>query len=222
MFERSLVERTAGRYADLGRFHRRFVRAKLLRDPVYAAIVKGDTLPGQGTLVDLGCGRGILLAVLRESGSALRLIGIERGPSAEVARQALGDGTRVVRGELRDVTVPDCDAATLLDVLHYLEPAAQEELLSRVARVLRPGGVLVIRDADAGAGWRFVAVRIAERLASVLRGAPLQTLHYRSEQEWSALLRMAGLSVSSRPMGDGTPFANVLLVGRKDGGRRAE
>lgn len=212
------IDRAARRYAFAGRFDRAFVRGKLRRDPVYAAVVEGGLLPVWGTLVDLGCGRGILLASLFESGSVLRLVGIEHGRTAEVAGKAVSDVAEIRRDDVRRAAVPPCAAAVLIDVLHYLDPEAQEALVEKIAASLRPSGVLVVREADAGAGRRFTAVRVAERLATCLRGRPFQTLRYRSETEWGALLRRAGLEVESRPMGEGTPFANVLIVGRKPRG----
>jgi SAM-dependent methyltransferase len=211
------VEAAAGRYAGSGRFHQGFVRGKLRGDPVYGTLVHGGFLPESGTLVDLGCGRGILLAALHETGHALDLVGIEIGRAARVAERALGSAATILRADLRDAAIPPCDAATLVDVLHYLAPPAQAALVSRVSRALRPGGVLVIREADAAAGPRFLAVRVAERVRTVLRGAPFQILRYRTADEWGALLCGAGLSVSTRPMGEGTPFSNVLLVGVKPG-----
>ncbi len=133
-------------------------------------------LPGEGRLLDLGCGRGILLSLLvtaRERYDrglypegwapppALRLHGIEGGEKpASAARQALEEEAEIVTADLRDADFPAADAVLLLDVLHYLPAAGQEELLARAAAALEPGGLLLIRDADAAAGWRFTATRV--------------------------------------------------------------
>ncbi len=212
------IEAAAARYRGLGRFDRGFARAKLRADPVYRAAAFGGFLPERGTLLDLGCGRGLLLAAVRAAGSRLRLVGIESGASAEVARRALGGEAEIVRADLREAMLPPCDAATLFDVLHYLDRPEQERLLDRIARALRPAGVLLVREVDAGAGAGFWSVRVSERVLSCLRGRPFQELRYRSKDEWGALLRAAGLDVDSRPIGEGTPFANVLFVSRKPGG----
>jgi SAM-dependent methyltransferase len=214
------VEGAGRRYGTSGRFHHRYALGKLRHDPIYAELAYGPLLPRKGTLVDLGCGRGILFAALEEAGTSLRLVGIERGATAEVARRVLGSRAEILRADLRGATIPQCDAITVIDVLHYLGFRSQADLIHRAVVALRPGGVLLVREADAGAGWKFVSVRVAERLAAILRGHPLQTLRYRSQGEWGALLRGAGLSVWARPMGEGTPFANILLVGKKPDGVR--
>lgn len=154
----------------------------------------------------------------------LELVGIERsGRLAGVARRALAGRAEVHAGDLADPDstrpgrLPDCDAVLLLDVLHYLDAAAQERLLAAVAAALSPGGVLLIREADADRGWRFLLTRIQERLSALGRGRPRQRFHYRSAAGWSRLLAAHGLAAAARPMWRGTPFGNVLVEAQKMG-----
>ena len=49
---------------------------------------------------------------------------------------------------------------------------------------------------------------------SALRGEPARVFAFRSAGAWRRLLTEAGLNVEERSMDAGTPFANVLLVGR--------
>ncbi|HKV09626.1 MAG TPA: DUF2062 domain-containing protein [Thermoanaerobaculia bacterium] len=227
----ALVERTAYRYLDTGMFNWEFVRGKLRHDPVYFNLLRRGVLPSQGRLLDLGCGRGILLALLRtarelfENGEypedwapppVLDLHGIEGRPKdAEAARHALGDSATIETADLRDADFPSSEAVLLLDVLHYLPAPAQEELLARIAQILTPGGVLLIRDADAAAGWRFTATRAQERLMALARRHWKQRFHYRSAAEWRELLERLGLQTDEEPMGMGTPYGNVLIAARR-------
>jgi SAM-dependent methyltransferase len=214
-------------------FHWELTRGKLRHDPVYLQLLQRGLLPdGDGRLLDLGCGRGILLSLLvtaRERLArglypegwppppcGLELVGIETSArAATVARSALGAEARIEVADLRDAPLPPARAALLLDVLHYLPAAAQEELLARVAAALPPGGLLLVRDADAGGGWRFTATRIQERACALARRHWRQRFHYRSAAEWRRLLEAAGFEVDVAPMAGGTPYANVLLAGRR-------
>jgi hypothetical protein len=81
--------------------------------------------------------------------------------------------------------------------------------------VLRPGGALLVREADAAGGWRFLAVRLGNRLTALAQRRPRARLAFRTTAEWSALLAGHGLEVQVAEMGAGTPFANVLLVARR-------
>lgn len=214
-----IVENAARPYIRCGVRHWEFARAKLRADPVYLSVLGLDLLPDEGRLVDLGCGRGLLLALLVSSGHAggLELVGIERRRRhAAIARRALGPRARILRGNLMRMDLPEADVAVLFDVLHYLPAPDQPKLLRRVASCLRPGGIILLREADASGGWAFRVTAWSERLMSVLRGHPRQPLVFRSAGEWRSLLAEQGLAVTVRPMDEGTPFANVLLVARRD------
>lgn len=228
----ALVEEGARRYKDVGMFHWEFVRGKLRHDPLYFNLLRRGFLPPEGLLLDLGCGRGILFSLLLAARdlhakgtypkdwapppSSLTFHGIEGRPkTAEAAREALAGEATIETGDLQTADFPKAEAILLLDVLHYLPAPGQETLIARAAAALAPGGVLLIRDADAAAGWRFTATRIQERFSSMARGDFRQRFHYRSAAEWRTLLEKQGLTVDLQPMGMGTPYANVLLAARK-------
>ncbi|MFP5286033.1 MAG: DUF2062 domain-containing protein, partial [Thermoanaerobaculia bacterium] len=164
-----LVERTALRYLETGMFNWEFVRAKLRADPIHLSLLRQGALPSGGHLLDLGCGRGILFSLLVTAGEQvekgeypdgwappppdLQFHGIEGRPKdAAAARHALGDAATIETADLRNAILPPARGILLIDVLHYMPARDQEDLLARVAGTLEPGGVLFIRDADAGAG----------------------------------------------------------------------
>jgi SAM-dependent methyltransferase len=228
----ALIERTAYRYLDSGMFDWEFVRGKLRHDPVYFNLLRRGLLPSQGRLLDLGCGRGILPALLvtaRELARQgeypanwwtppqdLEIHGIEGSPkAAAAARHALGTDATIETADLLQADLPPATAILLLDVLHYLPAQGQEDLLTRIAAALEPGGLLLLRDADAAGGWRFTATRVQERLCAMGRRHWRQRFHFRSAREWADLLARLGLEVDLEPMGMGTPYANVLIGGRK-------
>ena len=210
-------ETAARRYATCGRSVYWSVRSKLALDPVYAALA--DDLALAGSVVDLGCGRGLALAVALatrpERAPRPTLVGIERSRAAlAIARCALREEASLLEVDLASATIPRTEVVLLLDVLHYLDPGAQDVLLDRARGALAPGGRIVVREANASAGVRFTAVRLSERLMALSRGEPAQRFAYRSASAWAEALARRGLEVTTAPMGGGTPFANVLLVGR--------
>lgn len=228
----ALIEKTSHRYIAAGLMHTEFVRGKLRHDPLYFWLLRSGLLPSRGRLLDLGCGRGILLSLLVTAGEQAargdypktwappprpELHAIEGRPHvAQVARQALAGSAVVESADLRSAPLPAASGVLLFDVLHYLAPGDQEDLLRRIAVALEPGGILLVREADAGAGWRFRAVRLSERLSALLRGlfrrGPWpQRFHYRSARAWDHLLSLLGFDVAREDMGMGTPYANVLL-----------
>jgi uncharacterized protein (DUF2062 family) len=228
-----LIEEAAYSYLGAGLFHWEFVRGKLRHDPVYFHLLRQGalTLPPSGRLLDLGCGRGILFSVLLAARAQaergvypaawgppppLSFHGIEGSAKiAAVARKALGAAAHVETADLGTAPLPAADAVLLFDVLHYLPAGVQKDLLARIAAALPAEGRLLIRDADASGGWRFTATRLQERLCALARGHWRQRFHYRTRAEWSRLLEDLGFEVTAEPMGQGTPYANVLITARK-------
>jgi SAM-dependent methyltransferase len=228
-----LVNAAAERYRGAGRYAWHFAKGKLGSDPVFHFILRQGLLPQRGRLFDLGCGQGVLMALLRAARerfaegqwphdwppppAALQTHGVElRSLRAQAARLALGDEA-VTHGDIREVALPACSAITILDVLVYLDADEQRAVLQRCARALEAGGLLLLREADAGGGAAFHFTRWAERLACWTRGQLRQRLLYRPAGEWKALLGSLGFMVSAEPMSAGTPFGNVLFIARRPG-----
>lgn len=198
-----------------------FVRGKLRYDPVYFSLIESGLIADQGLVVDLGCGRGILLALLAEidvnpNRERRYLLGLERDLRAVfVAQRAVRGQASLCAIDLASATLPAADTIMLLDVLHYLPRPVQRSLLGMSAAALSPGGRIIIREADRDAGWRFQAMRTAERLRAWFRGDFGQRFEYRSARELVEILKRCDLAVDTKPMGGGTPFANVLIVARQ-------
>jgi len=229
---RLLLEAATQPYRRAGRHAMHFARGKLRHDPVYFFLLQRGLLPDRGNLLDLGCGQGILLSLLKAAKEQyqagqwpqdwpppplrLGLRGIElREDQAQVARSALGGSVQVDQRDLRDLELPPCSVIVLLDVLLYLAEAEQARVIAAAAAALEPGGLLLLREADAGAGLAFRLTRWGERIAGALRGEFARRLYYRRAAHWAAELAALRFEVSAEPMSKGTPFANVLFVARK-------
>lgn len=226
---RRIAEAAARRYAPAGRVATHFALGKLSHDPVFAEILSQGLIPSGARLIDLGCGQGLLFAMLMAAADAYEksawpegwpapprpesMLGVDAEPRATaLARRALGAHARVVDADLRAIELPACDAIAIIDVLHYVDAAAQETALTRCAAALAAGGVLLLRINDAGAGWRSRLTRISDQLGSLARGRSWPILYCRPLADWITLLERTGFAVRSQPASAGTPFSNALLV----------
>jgi predicted TPR repeat methyltransferase len=102
----------------------------------------------------------------------------------------------------------------MLDVLLYLGEAEQARVLDGAAAALEPGGLLLLREPDAGAGLAYRITKWSARFDAARRGG-FARLSCRSAARWTAELASRGLAVDAAPMSEGTPFANVLFAARK-------
>ena len=69
--EAALIEAAVDRYLESGIFAWEFANGKIRTDPVYLEVLRKGLLPAEGTLLDLGCGRGFMLAVLASARRAM-------------------------------------------------------------------------------------------------------------------------------------------------------
>ncbi len=233
-FLKALRDEAADPFRAGGRFAYYYARGKLSSDSIFREILRLGILPAQGRYLDLGCGQGSLFAWLLaarglyEQGRwprdwpppprPARLRGIELMPrDVRRAVSAFGPGHPVVsieQGDMRGADFGRPDVITILDALHYLNFALQEDVLRRVHTALAPGGLFLTRIGDADAGLPFQICKWVDRSVIFIRGHSLPRLYCRTLSDWSALLRQLGFQVEHMPMNEGKPFANVMLVCR--------
>ncbi len=223
-----LFSSAVDRYVESGAFAWESANGKLRLDPVYREVLRLGLLPDEGTLVDLGCGRGLMLALLvsardrwREGvwprdwpapPTRLSLRGIELRPriAADAARALAGEAV-IERGDACLASLPATRAVLLFDVLQMLRHEAQEDLLRRIAASLEPGGVLIVREADCAGGWRFRPIQIGNGLKGLFELNPRRRFSFRSTAQWTACLEQLGFTVRALSLREHTPVANVLI-----------
>ncbi len=222
------VERVAARYApadgataaERSRFH--YVRTKLLGDPVarLVADLEGEARGALGEVFDIGTGRGQLPVLLVELGRASRARGVdwdEEKVQAGRRAAAAGDALAVelTQGDARTAEVAPADTVLLIDILHYFTLAEQDAILRRAAAAVRPGGRILVREADTERGLRSAVTLLEERIFTGLRFNRGERVRFRPAREIVAVLEEAGLACEVRPAWGKTPFSNVLVVGRR-------
>ncbi len=160
-------------------------------------------------VADLGCGDGYL--TIETARWARRVVAIDRsrevlGRGRELAARRGVDNITWKRGDLESLPLEDAsaDVALLSQALHHVEdpPLALRE----AARILRPGGRILILDLR-----RHDQEWVRDRLGDRVLGF--------EDEELAAMLKEAGLSDVRVRVGarlDGDPFIVLIAAGTKD------
>lgn len=226
-----LVDRASQRYRSAGRFAYYFARGKLGGDPMFLALLQRGLVADGVRVLDLGCGQGLLAAWLfaaRKSfesgewaagwpapGLPAELRGVDLLASdIGRAQAALGAPARFEQGDMRFADFGQTDVVVIMDVLHYVDFPAQDDVLRRVRDALAPGGLLLARVGDAQGGLRFQLSNWVDRTVAFFRGGRLPPTHGRPLRDWIQALETLGFKVETASMNGDLPFANVMLIAR--------
>lgn len=211
------IDRTAARFAAAvekrATYH--YVVGKLRGDPATRAVA---ALAPLGEVLDLGCGRGHLAVYLLECGAAKSIRGFDWDEQkiALAQRACHGLDASFTAADVRSADAAPADTVLLVDVLHYLDAAAQDALLARAAELVRPGGRLVVRDATAGGGWRSLFTLFVEWISMLVRFNLGERIALRDvARDLVPQLERRGFACTVEPCWRGTPFANVLMVAER-------
>jgi O-antigen chain-terminating methyltransferase len=111
-----------------------------------------------GPVVDLGCGRGEFLDLLKERGIAAS--GVDG--NAALVRECKDRGLDVMEGDLLAVLRSQSDASLggvfAAQVAEHLPPGVLQEMVRQSHRVLRPGGLLVLETVNPRSVLAFLEI----------------------------------------------------------------
>jgi 1-acyl-sn-glycerol-3-phosphate acyltransferase len=194
-----------------------YMRVKVRLEGYYAGM--HALVPQQGNVLDIGCGYGFLSYMLAwlSPGRSVTGIDFDEEKIAVAQHGYLRPANLEFHQQDASVTRPaEQDAIILCDVLHYLPPAVQDDLLERCVQGLAPRGVLIVREGLSDAGNRHRGTLVSEWLSIRVMGFNRtggKKLNYVSSAKFSDLARAHGLQLS---VIDNAKFtSNIIFVMRK-------
>ena len=203
-------------FAPLPLKERWFCRGRLALAPLEQVAARATGT----TLLDVGCGHGVLAALLLHEHPERRVVGIDPDErKIEWARESVG---RDSRAEFHAYTIEalaaehpsSFDCVLIADVLCLIARDEWAPLLAASRRLLRPGGRLLLKDAEDDGSWRAAKAIWQERLmVHVLRRTVSSGIGFATRAELSGYVTRAGFvidEIASYARGYSTP--HVLFV----------
>jgi len=202
------------------RYHYYYARTKLGSDPLYPGVC--DALrDADGPLLDLGCGLGLLAHALQEDGIRMRYFGVDNDHRkiASARRAAARAGLVDAGFEALDLTValpPHRGSVAILDVMQFLQPQRQRDVVDALVAMLEPGSRLVIRTGLDDGSRRARITRGTDVFARMVGWMNAAPVHYPEADMLRERFDAAGLRSTFSPLAGDTPFNNWLVIARRD------
>lgn len=169
-----------------------------------------SVLPASGTIIDLGCGDGLVAYYLAQHGPRRQVIGIDLDPNKINHARSLKPrlpNLRFIVADIARVDLRQAQGCLLSDVLHHLPKSNQTALLHHVAYQLKSKAICVIKEADEDDFIRSRLTRLWDWLLY-----PHDQINYYSAKHLIRLMRQLGFSVSLNPLRHFFPGSVNLFV----------
>ena len=179
-------------------------------------------LPEAGSILEVGCGHGLLSLHLALTSAGRKVTGIDVDREKLEAATAASDraGLAATFEAVKGAALPDgpWDGIAIVDVLYLLSADDQRALLGACAERLTAGGVLAVKEMAPvprwKARWNVIQETATVKLLAITEGEELTFL---PPLELASAMIASGLEVRERPLHRGYPHPHHLLVGRKPG-----
>lgn len=179
-----------------------------------------QALPRDGTLLDVGCGHGLVSNEVALRSPLVRVLGIDLSETKIAsARKSVGARTNVEfrQAALEEVPESGFDAVSLIDVLYLVPEGSWTSFLGTCREKLRPGGIFVVKEVGIEPWWKFERLKLQEFMSTrILRITKGDTMHFESGEELKKRLLSLGFEdVALRPLDSGYASPHLLLTARR-------
>jgi 2-polyprenyl-3-methyl-5-hydroxy-6-metoxy-1,4-benzoquinol methylase len=175
----------ADAFRETGSFRRFLARGRPYICP-FGLIL--DRIPAGGSLLDVGCGGGMMIALAFKEAHISEAYGFDPNSAAiAAARHTLGQlgmsATLAVSHNGREWADRKFDTVTMIDVMHHVPPTGHRAFLEGALDRVAPGGRLIYKDMCRNPLWRNAANRLHDLILA------RQWIHYAPIEDilsWSA------------------------------------
>ena len=171
-------------------------------------------IPSEATIVDLGCGHGVLANYLALRSPRRRVVGFDLSPHRIAVAQSIGLPNAQFRcQDLFEAEPVPCQVMIVADVLHHLRSLDEgDELLARCCERLPADGLLVVKEIARRPLWKYLCTQPVD--FAFYKGK----VHFRSAEQFASLFERLGLEAAFVGLHAWRPLSHVMYLCRKRGG----
>lgn len=183
-------------------------------------------LPSRGTMLDVGCGRGLVSIWAALSRPQLTIHGIDiDGTKVSDAITLASKWPRSAQKLTFTTVKPTAplpkgkwNAIAFIDVLYLMKRGQQTRLLKQAAAQLEEKGVVIVKHAGTRPAWKVHFAALQEKLSVKVLGLTKgeYPFVFLAPEEIISLLRGAGLRTDLHRLDKGYPHPHVVIVGTKE------
>lgn len=160
-----------------------------------------NILPKKGTIMDIGCGAGIMSNYLAISSSERKILGVDLSKSRILSAKKSINKRKNIQFKLGDVTkmmIEKCDNYLMVDVLHHIPFHEQQKLLLLISKKLKRNSLLIIKEVDQSNRLPFLFGHLWEKILY-----PKEKINVRTKKEWIKIFTKLNLRCNIL---SGSPF----------------
>jgi len=124
-------------------------------------------------MLDIGCGYGFMSYMLHFAAPGRQITGIDYDEEkTETANNCFSKDANISFkfADVLNFPFEEYDAIIMADMLHYLEPLQQREIIEKCIHHLNAGGILIIRDGNKDLEEKHKGTRLTEFFSTKLIG----------------------------------------------------
>ncbi|WP_346236024.1 1-acyl-sn-glycerol-3-phosphate acyltransferase [Niabella insulamsoli] len=154
-----------------------------------------ELLPREGHILDLGCGYGFMSYILHWASQGKRRFTAVDYDEEKIATArhcfSRNENLHFNHSNISEFPFERYQAIIISDVLHYLEPQQQKQIIETAIDSLLPGGILVIRDGDSDLKEKHKGTKLTEIFSTKIFSfnKTLNELHFLSGSAMKVIAR---------------------------------
>ncbi len=201
-------------YRDASPFSRFLISARPAICPMQPLL---NAVPDGSSVLDIGCGNGLLLAWLALNNKIFMGLGCDVSLQALEGAKSMAQAYRAASGkdllQFADcrTALPDgrFDLVSMIDVMHHIPTVKQRDIFIQAVARIKPGGILLYKDMAARPWWRAWGNRLHDLLLA------RQWIHYVPLSQVKRWAGEAGLALQHEECYARLFYGHELLVFHK-------